>query len=213
MIGTLTTSGLRVQQILKHCLILLLCIPVIATAAPLPVEFGSSMRYLANNSDPGVDAGWTTEVFDDAAWSDGSFGVGYETRTSGDQAHDLFQTTVPSDTQSVYTRASFTIEDISSVTNLFLGLDYDDGAIVWINGVEVYRSAEMPAGSPDWSTLPTSQHESSNGTMPDYTPIQDISAAAIPTLHNGANVLAIGVWNTTLPSSDLVLVPRLSINE
>jgi hypothetical protein len=32
-------------------------------------------------------------------------------------------------------------------------------------------------------------------------------------LHNGANVLAIGAWNQSNTSSDLVLVPRLSINE
>jgi hypothetical protein len=40
----------------------------------------------------------------------------------------------------------------------------------------------------------------------------DISALAIPLLHDGVNILAIGVWNESVSSSDLVLVPSVSIN-
>ena len=84
------------------------------------------------------------------------------------------------------------------------------GVVIWINGVEVYRSPEMPSGDPAWNSAATS-HESSNGAVPVYE-YEDISTLGIPALQNGQNVLSIGVWNIGLGSSDLVLVPELSIN-
>jgi thrombospondin type 3 repeat protein len=112
----------------------------------------------------------------------------------------------------VYTRAPFTVANRSTVSRVFLGVDYDDGFVAWINGTEVFRSSEMPPGGPAWNTN-ANLHESSNGATPDFHPIRDISSSALPALVQGANVLAIGVWNSGAPfSNDLVLVPRLSIN-
>jgi len=167
------------------------------------------MRYRANASDPGLGTTWATESFVDTAWPSGVYGVGYETLTG---AQSLIATNVPAGVFSVYTRASFSIADVTAIQNLFLGADYDDGFVAWINGVEVFRSAEMPAGAPLWNTN-AGNHESSNGLVPDYRPYHDISTVALPLLHNGSNVLAIGVWNNGAPSSsDLVLVPQLVAN-
>ena len=76
--------------------------------------------------------------------------------------------------------------------------------------MEVYRSPQLPAGTLAWNT-PAALHECSNGTAPNYGPQQDISVKGIPALHNGLNILAIGVWNAAATSSDLVLVPRLAM--
>ena len=86
-----------------------------------------------------------------------------------------------------------------------------DDPFAEINGVEVHRSDSMPTYGPIWNTL-AGQHESSNAEAPFYE-MQDVSTTGIPELHNGTNVLAIGVWNATVSSSDLVVVPRLSVNE
>ena len=197
----------------RVCAVLaLLACPWIGHADSLPViQAGSSSKYLVNSSSPDPGVSWTGESFDDSAWSAGFYGIGYET---GSGALDLLQTTVPENTRSVYTRSEFNISDVSGITQVTLGVDYDDGYIAWINGVEVFRSAGMPSGTPVWNMNPT-LHESSNGVDPDYTPIRDISTTAIPVLHNGTNVLAIGVWNSigsSGSSSDLVLVPQLSID-
>jgi hypothetical protein len=172
----------------------------------------ANMKYIANNADPGLGVNWTAPGFDDAGWTDGTYGVGYEL-TAG--AVNLLQTIVPSDTRSIYTRATFDVANVLTVQNMFLGADYDDGWMAWINGVLVYRSAEMPAlSNPPWDTSPLA-HESSNSVLPNYSPEVDISSIGIPALVNGTNVLAVGVWNnqpTVPPSSDLVLVPKLSIN-
>jgi hypothetical protein len=171
------------------------------------LEFGTDLTYKANASDPGLGLTWTEAGFDDAFWLPGKYGIGYEASTG---AESLILTEVPVNTTSVYTRTVFTLTDLTQIEALFLGMDYDDGVMAWINGVEVYRSPEMPAGTPGWNASPT-LHESSNGATPDYQPLQNISTAGFPALQIGENVLAIGVWNhLPLPSSDLVLVPRLS---
>ncbi|MDH3785712.1 MAG: thrombospondin type 3 repeat-containing protein, partial [Acidobacteriota bacterium] len=175
------------------------------------VDTGSAMRYLANYGDPMIGETWTAEVFDDAMWDSGTYAIGYETAPSGG-AIDLIDTGIASGAFSVYTRTDFVIADILAVNNMFLGVDYDDGVVAWVNGVEVFRSAQMPGGATAWNTN-SGSHESSNGPVPDPRPFFDISLAALPQLKDGTNILAIGVWNSGAPaSSDLVLSPRLSIN-
>jgi hypothetical protein len=168
-----------------------------------------TIRYLANAGDPSLGTSWVAEGFDASAWSEGFYGVGYETSTG---AENLILSPVASGASSVYTRAEFTIADVTLLHDVFLGLDYDDGTVVWINGSEVYRSPEMPAGLPDWDTLPVAPHESSNADSPVFDPLIDLTGAALPLLHDGVNVLAVGVWNSIPASSDLVLAARLSVN-
>ena len=178
-------------------------------AAQVLLEAGSPNRYLVNSSDPGIGISWAAVSFPgESGWSSGTYGIGYETGTG---ALNLLQTIIPSGASSIYTRASFNLAHPSVVTSMFLGVDYDDGYVAWINGTEVFRSASMPAGTPLWNSAPA-LHESSNSTNPVYTPLQDITSAALPVLHAGDNVLAIAVYNNSGTSSDMVLVPQLSIN-
>jgi hypothetical protein len=169
-----------------------------------------TIRYLDNAAGPGVGMGWIDSDFDDSGWAEGFYGIGYE---AANGAEDLLQTTVPAGTYSVYTRARFDIANPAAVHDLFLGFDYDDGVVAWINGTEVYRSPEMPAGMLDWDTNATGLHESSNAKHPVYEPLVDVSAQALQVLVPGENVLAVGVWNRNAPSSsELVLAVRLSID-
>jgi hypothetical protein len=179
-----------------------------ARAQVVLVSEGSACTYIANTADPGIGMTWTADSFDDSAWTPGVYGIGYE---SGTGAAGLISTTVPGTTFSCFTRTTFNVPNVAAVQNLLLGCDYDDGWAAWINGVEVHRSAEMPGGALDWNTNPE-LHESSNGASPSYTPYRAVSAAGIPALRDGMNVLAVGIWNGSLPSSDLVLVPELVMN-
>lgn len=173
------------------------------------VQLGTEMRFLANSSDPGIGIAWKFRDFNDVSWPEGSYGVGYETQSGG--AQNLLQTLVPPGTRSVFTRARFTLDDPGVVISLYLGVDYDDGYVAYVNGVEVARSSSMPAmGDPAWNAVPTSR-ESSNGSVPNYGTLRNITPLALPHLVVGENVLAIGVWNVNTTSTDLVLVPRLSI--
>jgi hypothetical protein len=71
----------------------------------------------------------------------------------------------------------------------------------------------MPAGAVTWDTNTAASHESSNSREPRYSVFNDITTAASTAMKTGENVLAVGVWNRGAPnSSDLVIVPRLSVN-
>ncbi|MFC2173784.1 metallophosphoesterase, partial [Acidobacteriota bacterium] len=179
-----------------------------AAAETVLVDAGTSMAYSANSRDPRIDTTWTEVSFDDSSWASGTFGVGYEADTG---AENLIQTAVDIDVESVYSRVTFSIPDVSAVQNLFLGADYDDGYVAWLNGTEVLRSSSMPPGPPAWNTA-SATHESSNGAAPYFYPLQDITAQAIPVLNNGDNLLAIGVWSDGSDTTDLVLVPHLAMN-
>lgn len=178
------------------------------------VAESSAIDYLVNtSSDPGLGLSWTQTGFvPDGSWAGGSYGIGYE---AGQGAENLIETAVPVGTRSIYTRAEFELtDDPQALIDVFLGVDYDDGVVAWINGLEVYRSPEMPVGVPLWNSNPAS-HESSNDLAPNFGTLVDITTAAKSVLQIGTNVLAVGVWNNQPfipPSEDLVLVPRLSIN-
>ena len=166
-------------------------------------QMGTAIRYnLPTSNTLGVT--WITSGFNDATWTAGSYGIGYD-------AGGMIKSTVANTVDAAYTRAKFTIADLTAVESVWLGVDYDDGYIAWINGVEVAR-VNMPAGNPTNTTLASASHESSNGDSPTYDPIVEITTKAKPALVEGLNVLAIGVWNNSAASTDMALVPFLSIN-
>ena len=170
------------------------------------VERGSIMLYLANSSAPGFDLEWTTPAFTPGLeWTSNQYAVGYETDTG---AENLIDTPVTPGSSSVFTRADFNVASPGSIVRVEITADYDDGYMAWVNGVEVFRSPEMPAGDPDWDAFPL-LHESGNGTEPLYGPGEEITG--LVTLNAGTNLLTVGVWNRGTDSTDLVLVPRLSL--
>src|SRR6185295_5369534 len=92
-------------------------------------------------------------------WSSGPGPLGY--------GESYIATPVPhgGDPQNVwittYFRHTFHLgEDPSSITSLILGLDYDDGAIVYLNGSEIARRS-MPEDEASWGTL-AFDHEANN---------------------------------------------------
>jgi hypothetical protein len=174
------------------------------------VEEGSGIDYLANDVDPELALDWVETTYaPGAGWQSGFYGVGYETSTSGIDAHELITTDVTAPCSSIYTRATFELDQ--QVFGAVVHADFDDGYVAWLNGTEIFRSPQMPAGDPEWNTHPT-PHESSNADDPNYGPPNDVSAAALALLEQGPNVLAVGVWNQTPDSSELVLVPRFALS-
>jgi hypothetical protein len=174
----------------------------------LSINRKPTMAYLANATDPGIGMTWVAEPFDDSGWQGGAYGVGYDTGL-GETAENLIETPVPPGLYSIFTRAWFSVDDAESIDEVRLAADYDDGYAAWINGTEIYRSTEIFEGPMTWDSG-SRPHESSNGDEPVLDPAINVSAAALPVLHDGLNLLAIGVWNVAPTSEDLVLVPALT---
>lgn len=104
---------------------------------PLPViAAGSNWRYTADGADPG--ATWASPAFNDRAWPVGKAQLGYG---DGDEA-----TTFVAGAVTSYFRRTITVTNPSLYRSLALQLKRDDGAVVYVNGVEVART-NMPEGS------------------------------------------------------------------
>ncbi len=160
-----------------------------------PVSAGSSWSF----NDSGIDLGtsWRNASFtEDDEWVFGNAPLGYgETSISkvvsfGSNAESKYPTT--------YFTKRFQVTNLSSIAStLDLSLMCDDGAIVYLNGVEVARK-NMPAGTVGYSTLASTAIE-------DNTREGIFSLFEIPksSLLEGLNYLAVEVHQATLNSSDL----------
>ena len=97
-----------------------------------------------------------------------------------------------------YFRSTFTIADASKVLALASTLERDDGAVVYINGVEVIRT-NMPAGTINYLTLAPNNTGDTAADETTYFPF------TIPTnvLVNGTNVIAVEVHQSATSSSDI----------
>jgi len=144
---------------------------------------------------------WNSLAFDDKEWLSGQAGFGY-----GDNDDS---TIVPEGTIVVYVRKSFNFSVTGNFHEALLHIDYDDGFIAYINGVEVCRSGIT--GTPTWNSLADYNHEAymKDGGLPKSFFVNKEVLDSI--LVEGENVLAIEVHNVGSSSSDLSLIPFLSI--
>ncbi len=146
--------------------------------------------------DQGIDLGtsWREPEYDDADWARGVAPLGY-----GDS--QMTQISYGSDANNKFTTAYFRIEfqadeDPSFFSEATLGIQRDDGAAVYLNGVELARTA-LPDGDLSYDTLATETAGSSDETT--YFSF-DVDPSA---LAQGTNVLAAEVHQAAVNSSDL----------
>ncbi|UCH13968.1 MAG: CotH kinase family protein [Bacteroidales bacterium] len=163
------------------------------------IDWGDQWKYRFVESQPPAD--WNEIGFDDSGWYDGPSGFGYG---DGDDA------TVINNARTVYLRKTFDITDASGITSAILHMDYDDGFVAFINGIEISRAAMGTPGSPTyWDVYTDYDHEALiyQGGTPERFDI-DLSGGL---LQNGTNVLAIEVHNVSATSSDFTAIPFLTV--
>jgi len=146
---------------------------------------------------------WTLLLFDVGDWPLGPGGFGY---SDGDDATDLGSQML-NICVSVYLRQSFVVSEAdASLTNaLEFIVNYDDGYIAYLNGVEISRANMGAAGSfVQFDSVTTAGREA--GIY-----VTNRLAAASSLLLPGTNVLAIQAHNVAASSSDLSIIPDLRI--
>ncbi len=185
---------------------LLLCIAIL-TAGSRPisgqsslfVSTGSSWRYLDNGSNQGT--AWRSPGFNDSAWASGPAQLGYG---DGDEATVVsYGANATAKYLTTYMRRAFSVTDPTAYASLQLRVLRDDGAVVYLNGSEVFRT-NMPAG--------TIGH-----TTPAAVAVTGADEAAFVTaalspalLVAGTNVIAVEVHQSDQTSSDLSFDLELS---
>ena len=161
------------------------------------VNQGDNFRYIVPTSNP--SSSWINLTFNDSNWQQGVSGFGY---SDGDDA-----TFIPAGSTSVYVRKVFTVNDLAFMDKLWLDIDFDDGFVAYINGVEIARS-NILGERPNFNAGTITDREARiyQSGSPVRFPINNFQTL----LNNGANVLSIQVHNHNTNSSDLSLIPFLS---
>ncbi len=164
------------------------------------IDDGETWRYLVPTSEPAGD--WREPDFDDSGWGLGPSGFGL-----GDNDD---RTVLERGTISVFVRKTFTVDDPSQVTNMLLDVDYDDGFVAYLNGVEVARANMDEAGE-----FPPYNQEADRYTEPRLVkgkaPIRFSDPSLLDHLVAGENVLAVQGHNSSANSSDFTLIPILTL--
>ncbi|HET6274103.1 MAG TPA: metallophosphoesterase, partial [Bacteroidota bacterium] len=164
------------------------------------VPVGSVWKYLADGSNQGT--AWRDRVFDDSVWPAGPAELGY-----GDASEGRPEATVVNCGLSApacnsgnfittYFRRSFSILDSSIYAGLTLRLLRDDGAAVYLNDLEIFRS-NMPTGTITSSTAASSAVGGGDESAWFSTIVDPTN------LRTGVNVLAVEIHQSSATSSDV----------
>ncbi|RJE71733.1 hypothetical protein BGP76_06495 [Reichenbachiella sp. MSK19-1] len=160
------------------------------------IDQGDIWQYFVPTAEPSSE--WTSDSFDASGWLEGPTSIGY-----GD---DDDQTIIEA-TNAVYLRKTFAVDGAASIDRLLLDIDYDDGFVAYLNGTEIARSGltGTPPGFDESSALreATMYH----GGAPERYDVSDHSDLLV----EGENLLAIQLHNAGSGSSDLTIIPILTL--
>jgi hypothetical protein len=192
--------------------------PIITATTTVLVPEDATKRAIIPASANDVDETWNSDPnFDDSTWLEGigsPGGVGFETHPT-DPVNYVSLITIDVEEQmdninaTCYIRIPFTIngDDLADFTDMTLKIRYDDGFVVYINGVELEtarRNLSLRA-TPEWDSEANGDHPDSMAVLFEYIDVTDYLGA----LRAGNNVLAIHGLNGDPSSSDFLISAEL----
>lgn len=151
---------------------------------------------------------WGRASFDDTAWQSGAAPLGAGTPPAGVTLGTNFTPQIPGSATSVYFRIIFTATeaDIADGLPLQLLMDWDDGFVAYINGVEVARDRMGQANAfTPYNAVAASVRNGGSYTTYNLDPPARL-------LSVGPNVLSVQVHNLSLADADLFMRAQLRTN-
>ena len=143
---------------------------------------GGAWRHRSGGVNPG--SGWTSPLYDDSAWPTGFAQLGFG---EGDEATTVSYGADPANKPlTAYFRARFDLPDPGVVRTPTLKVLCGDGAVVYVNGVEVGR-VNMPTGAVNAATRARSDLTGASGNAWHELPLY------WGLLRSGRNVVAVEV--------------------
>ena len=194
MEDTLSDIELLKKALLLMWLLLAPC--AISAQEVIYLEAGSTWRWRPGLSEASEPAGaWRLSGFDDSGWTEGAAPFGYGDPPFGT---DLSEAEPPMrrNYSTLYLRHTLEIPNPALVVALEASIDFDDGFILWINGVEV--ASENPPDDPTFDSRARRSHESGSYEVFDLPAPSGFIVA-------GANTIAVQLFNSTVSSSDAKL--------
>lgn len=151
---------------------------------------------------------WGRPSFDDSTWLAGAAPLGAGTPPAGVTPGTDLTTFIPGKAGSLYVRRVFSVTgpDLADAQPLQLLLDYDDGFVAYLNGVEVARAGMAEANS----FTPFNAVASAVRAPGTYTTYTLDPPARL--LIQGENVLSVQIHNVSLGDADLFFRAQLRTN-
>ncbi|MCP5062362.1 MAG: T9SS type A sorting domain-containing protein [Ignavibacteriae bacterium] len=164
------------------------------------IDHGDNWQYQIGNED--IPQNWNSLDYTEY-WNEDPSGFGY-----GD---DDDATIVDSSTISVFIKKEFEIDDKNDIQAAILHLDYDDGFVAYLNGVEIARANLGNVGEVTlYNELAVLSREPNmiDGGKPETFRVENLESI----LKDGTNILAIQGHNSSNISSDLSIIPFFTIS-
>ncbi|MEI7900437.1 MAG: lamin tail domain-containing protein [bacterium] len=182
-------------------------IEAVGARTATPVQAGSAGRYLVPTNAAQLASNWNAKTFNDAGWKTAGNGIGYDNEAT---YRPYFQTDLNAEMYnkqgSAFVRYPFVLDSSASVAQILLRLKFEDGVAVWLNGTLV-ASNNVSAAALAWNSTGVANRDD-----PLALDFLDFNLNAFTyLLADGTNVLAMQVINTSLGSSDLLLLSELQL--
>jgi 3',5'-cyclic AMP phosphodiesterase CpdA len=172
-------------QLLITSTLFLCTLPLSGQSTLIP--FGSEWKYYDKGNQPSAQSGqeWYSVGFDDNQWDSDQAQLGYG---DDDEATELDE-----DATTIYLRKKIILSNAAAYgSSLSVDLLYDDGAIVYLNGIEVKR-VNMPSGTISYNTFSISEHGDNS-----------VINFSIPnSLIDGDNIISVSMHQRKINSSDV----------
>ncbi|HEV8542160.1 MAG TPA: lamin tail domain-containing protein [Verrucomicrobiae bacterium] len=162
------------------------------TTNEILIPMGSSWKYWDRGSLQASN--WTLAAYNDSGWSNGPAQLGYG---DGDEATVVsFGPDSNNKYVTTYFRRSFNVSTPETITGLRFRIIRDDGPVIYLNGVELFRD-NLPDGPLSYDTLALTAFGPPDESIPIST---NVPSAA---LASGPNLLACEMHQGALDSSDI----------
>ncbi|HEX7862675.1 MAG TPA: metallophosphoesterase [Verrucomicrobiae bacterium] len=188
-----------------RCLVFLGLLAVAAMADDIRlIGHGETWKLLKGTNEPPTIGGkkWFEPSYADSDWSTGRSSFG----TPGAYAEVTILPDYAVAYTTVYFRKTFLVNDPLNVAELLLRADYDDGLVIYLNGVEVARrGAPGNIGAPVPVTASAPYHPRGSAELIPLT-------TAIHLLRPGTNTLAVQVLGTATSDFGMAFNSELLAN-
>lgn len=166
------------------------------SSAQTLVPWDSEWKYWDASMLPA--ANWYESGYSDGGWKSGSAQLGYGNK--GEKTTIGFGSDSNNKNPTAYFRKTIAIQNVAEISSASVRLFVDDGAALYINGVEAGRF-NLPSGTLTYSTYSTTYN---NGEYADFS-------IPVSLLKNGNNLIAVEVHQTNATSSDLIFNLEMNI--
>ncbi len=156
-------------------------------SAQVAFTLGSEYQYLKGVDAADLAANWYEPDFDDSDWPSSIAPFRYGDGTGGTELADM-----QGSYSTLYLRSAFTVQQLEMLSRITMGVNFDDGFIIWINGEKAL--SQLAPENNTYNSLANGNHES--GLVETFFfDVTDLD------LVEGENSLAVQVFNVTLAES------------